>query len=388
MRICHFDPFSGISGDMTVGALLDAGADRDALFAALNSLKTGAGFRVEPVKRKGIGASKFYVDVAAQKTHRHLPEIQRMINESAMTAQAKQWALRIFDRLAEAEAAVHRVPVEKVHFHEVGAVDSICDIAGAAIGLDLLGIEDVTSSAINTGSGTVKADHGVMPVPAPATARLLEGKPVYARGPEMELTTPTGAAILAALASGFGPMPAARILKSGYGAGDKDFAHHANVLRAVLAETAAVREASFVSILEANIDDSTAEVLGYAMERLFELGALDVSYQALQMKKNRPGVLLRVIAKPEDQEALADVIFAETSTIGLRMLHAERRVRQREIREVDLGYGKVRMKVTENGAAPEYEDCRTLALATGKALRVVMADALRAFLVGLSPRVV
>ena len=171
MRICHFDPFSGISGDMTVGALLDAGADREALFAALDSLATGASFRLEAVKRKGIGASKFSVDGGVQKNHRHLPEIQRMINASAMTARAKEWALKIFDHLAIAEASVHRVPIEKVHFHEVGAVDSICDIAGAAIGLDLLGVEAVTSSAINTGSGTVKADHGVMPVPAPASRR-------------------------------------------------------------------------------------------------------------------------------------------------------------------------------------------------------------------------
>lgn len=379
MRICHFDPFSGISGDMTVGALLDAGADHDALFATLESLGTGATFRVEPVIRKGIGASKFHVDVEVQKTHRHLPQIQRMINASAMTERAKQWALRIFDHLAEAEASVHRVPIEKVHFHEVGAVDSICDIAGAAIGLDLLGVESVTSSAINTGSGTVKAEHGLMPVPAPATARLLEGKPVYARGPEMELTTPTGAAILSALASSFGPMPAARILKSGYGAGDKNLVQHANVLRVVLAETTMAPEASLVAILEANIDDTTGEILGYAMERLLAAGALDVSYQALQMKKNRPGVLLRVIAKPEDQETLADVIFAETSTIGLRVSHAERRVREREVHKVELGYGNVRVKVTDDGAAPEFEDCRTLAMATGKALRVVMADAVRSW---------
>ena len=364
---------------MTVGSLIDAGADHEALFAALTSLGTGATFRVEQVKRKGIGASKFYVDGGVQKNHRHLPEIQRMIGASEMTAKAKEWALRIFDHLALAEASVHRVPLEKVHFHEVGAVDSICDIAGAAIALDLLGVEAVTSSAINTGSGTVKADHGVMPVPAPATAKLLEGKPVYARGPETELTTPTGAAILSALAREYGPMPAAKILKSGYGAGDKDFAQHANVLRAVLAETTTARESTVVSILESNIDDATPEVLGYTMERLFELGALDVSYQPLQMKKNRPGTLLRVLARPDDQEALAEAIFKETSTLGLRVLHVERRVRARELKEVDLGYGKVRMKITENGAAPEYEDCRTLARACGKALRQVMADAMQAF---------
>ena len=384
MRICHFDPFSGISGDMTVGALLDAGADRDALFAALDSLDTGATFRVESVMRKGIGATKFYVAEGIQKSgihknHRHLPEIQRMINASAMSDRARQHALKIFDHLAVAEASVHRVPLEKVHFHEVGAVDSICDIAGAAIALDLLQIDTVTSSAINTGSGTVKADHGVMPVPAPATARLLEGKPVYARGPEMELTTPTGAAILSALASEFGPMPAAKILKSGYGAGDRDFPQHANVLRVLLAETTTAVESTQVAVIESNIDDTTAEVLGYTLERLFELGALDVSYQPLQMKKNRPGVLLRVVAKLEDQEALAAAIFAETSTLGLRVTRAERRVRARAFKEVDLGYGKVRMKITDGGASPEYEDCKALARSAGKALRQVMADALRAF---------
>ena len=379
MRICHFDPFSGISGDMTVGALLDAGADCDTLFQALATLGTNATFRLEQVKRQGIGASKFYVDGGIQKNHRHLPEIQRMINASVMTDRAKYWALQIFDHLAEAEASVHRVPLEKVHFHEVGAVDSICDIAAAAICLDLLHVEAVTSSAINTGSGTVKADHGVMPVPTPATARLLEGKPVYARGPEMELTTPTGAAILSALAREFGPMPAAKILKSGYGAGDKDFPQHANVLRVILAETTAARESTQVAVIESNIDDTTAEVLGYTMECLFALGALDVSYQPLQMKKNRPGTLLRVIAKLDDQEALVSAIFAETSTLGLRITRAERRVRAREYKEVDLSYGKVRMKITGDSAAPEYEDCKALAQATGKSLRQIMADAVRAY---------
>jgi pyridinium-3,5-bisthiocarboxylic acid mononucleotide nickel chelatase len=375
MRICHFDPFSGISGDMAVGALIDAGADRVALFEALSSLGTEATFRIDAVKRQGIGATKFTVEGGVAKAHRHLPEIQRMISESSrMSDRAKQTSLRIFDHLARAESQVHRVPMEKVHFHEVGAVDSICDIAGAAMALDMLGVESITSSAINTGSGTVKAEHGVMPVPAPATAVLLEGKPVYARGPETELTTPTGAAILAAMADSFGPMPAACILKTGYGAGSKDFPEHANVLRVILADSTSAPESTLVSVLEANIDDSSAEVLGYAMERLLEAGALDVSYQPLQMKKNRPGTLLRVIAKPEDQEALANTIFAETSTIGLRVYPAERRVRARQIREVDLGYGKVHVKVTEDGASGEYEDCRALARATGKPLRRILAD--------------
>ena len=377
MRICHFDPFSGISGDMTVGALIDAGADSKSIFETLTSLGTDAVFSVEPVVRRGIGASKFRVQGGVAKAHRHLPEIQRMIAGSRMTDKAKAMAVLIFDHLAKAEAHVHRTPIEKVHFHEVGAVDSICDIAGAAIALDLLQIDEVTTSAINTGSGTVKADHGVMPVPAPATAVLLEGMPVYARGPETELTTPTGAAILAALAKSFGPMPAARILKSGYGAGDKDFPQHANVLRVILAEKTGAPESTTVSIIESNIDDSTAEILGFAMERLITLGALDVSFQPLQMKKNRPGTLLRVVARPEDQELLAEAVFRETSTIGLRIYQAERRVRERQIREVDLGYAKVRVKVTADGASPEFDDCRTVALETGKSLRQVFTDALR-----------
>ena len=376
IRICHFDPFSGISGDMTVGALIDAGADAQAVITALESLALGAQYTIESVKRCGIGATKFRVAGGETKAHRHLPQIEAIIQRGALSDRAKQDALKVFQVLAVAEAHVHRVPMQKVHFHEVGAVDSISDIVGACVALDLLGVQEVSSSAINTGSGTVTAEHGVMPVPAPATAALLEGKPVYARGPATELTTPTGAAILAALGTHFGPMPAARIVKSGFGAGDKDFPEHANVLRAIIADRVGASESTTVTVLEANIDDSTPEVLGYALERLLLEGALDATYTPLQMKKNRPASLLRVIAKPQDQERLAEIVFAETSTVGLRMYTAERRVRERKMVEVDLGYGKVSIKVTESGAAPEYEDCRALAIATGKPLRQVIADAL------------
>jgi pyridinium-3,5-bisthiocarboxylic acid mononucleotide nickel chelatase len=377
-RICHFDPFSGISGDMTVGALIDAGAEAAAVFAALESLGLGATYAIEPVKRRGLGATKFRVAGGETKAHRHLPQVEAIIQRGALSERAKQDALKVFHALAVAEANVHRVPMQKVHFHEVGAVDSISDIVGACVALDLLGVQEVTSSAINTGSGTVTAEHGVMPVPAPATAALLEGKPVYARGPATELTTPTGAAILAALGSHFGPMPAARIVKSGFGAGDKDFPEHANVLRAIIAEKTGASESTTVSIIESNIDDSTPEVLGYAMERLMREGALDVSYSPLQMKKNRPASLLRVIAREQDRERLAEIVFAETSTAGLRIYAAERRVRARQMVEVDLGYGKVQVKVTESGVSPEYDQCRALAESTGKPLKVVMADAVAA----------
>ncbi len=376
MRICYLDAFAGISGDMTVGALIDAGAGAGDLTAALDSLGSGAAFRIEKTKRKGIAASKFHVDHADTKKHRHLPHILAMIDGSAMPARAKQRASAIFQRLGEAEARVHGMPIEKVHFHEVGAVDSIADICGACVALDLLGVGEVVSSPVNVGSGTVKTEHGVLPVPAPATAALLKDKPIYARGPAMELTTPTGAAILAALATEMGPMPALAISSIGYGAGDRDFPEHANILRATIGRRSMkAPEATTVAVIEANIDDSTPEVLGYALERLMAAGALDASLEPIYMKKNRPGSLLRVVARPEDREPLAALILAETSTLGVRMYDAQRRVQTREIVEVSTPHGRVRMKVSPAGYAPEYEDCRRLALESGVPLQQIIASA-------------
>ena len=381
MKICYLDAFSGLSGDMTVGALIDAGADATALFETLRSLGTGAEFSVEKTKRRGIEASKFRVTGGDGKTHRHLSHIVKMIDAAALPARAAERAKAIFARLGDAEAKAHGVPVEKVHFHEVGAVDSICDIVGACIGFELLGVDALYCSAVNVGSGTVNTEHGVMPVPAPATAELLIGHPVYARGPAVELTTPTGAAIAATLATAFGPMPPMSILATGYGAGDKDFAEHANVLRATIGETTQAAEATTISVIEANIDDTTPEVLGYAMERLFAAGALDVTIEPVLMKKNRAGHLLRVLATPALQEALAALVFAETSTLGLRMYTAERRVKARQIVEVETPHGHVRMKISEDGSfAPEYEDCRRLAEEKGIPLRRVMEAASFAYL--------
>jgi pyridinium-3,5-bisthiocarboxylic acid mononucleotide nickel chelatase len=381
MRICYLDAFSGISGDMTVGALLDAGADAGALVEALDSLATGATFTIEKVKRRGIAATKFRVHSEETRKHRHLPHILKILNESRLSPRAKQDAIAVFERLGAAEAAVHGVPIEKVHFHEVGAVDSICDIAGAAAALDLLGITEIACAPVNVGSGTVNTEHGVLPVPAPATARLLTSRPVYSRGPAMELTTPTGAAIATTLASAWGSMPAMRVTATGYGAGDRDFTEHANVLRVIVGERSGATEATTVAVIQANIDDSTPEVLGYAMERLLDAGALDVTLSPLMMKKNRPGVLLTVIARPEHQETLAQVVIAETSTLGVRTHLAERRVQARSFVEVDLGYGRVRVKTGESGAfSPEYEDCRNLAAISGKPLKQVMSDANLAYL--------
>ncbi len=376
MRACYLDAFSGISGDMTVGALIDAGADFSALTEALDSLNTGARFRVEKTKRRGIAASKFHVEGAETKSHRHLSHILELIERSALPANAKANSQAIFRRLGNAEARVHDMPLEKVHFHEVGAVDSICDIVGACVGFDLLGIEEFFCGPVNVGSGTVQTEHGVLPVPAPATTELLKGAPVYARGPAMELTTPTGAAIASTLVSHFGPMPAMVISATGHGAGDREFSEHANVLRIIVGERSGASEATAVSVLEANIDDASPQVLGYAMERLLKAGALDVTLEPVFMKKNRPGTLLRVIAKPEHRETLAAMIFAETTTLGLRTYEAERRVKARVIQEIETSYGKVRIKTSEDGwFAPEYEDCRKLAIDRGVPLKQVLADA-------------
>jgi uncharacterized protein (TIGR00299 family) protein len=386
MKVCYLDAFSGISGDMTVGALLDAGADAEGVIEALKSLDTGARYEVEKTHRGGMTATKFRVILpevpagAHTHSHRHLKSILSMIDKAPISDRAKANASKVFQRLGDAEAHVHGMPVEKVHFHEVGAADSIADIVGACVAFDLLDVQNICTSAINVGSGTVKTEHGMLPVPAPATAELLIGKPIYSHGPAVELTTPTGAALATTLSSSFGPAPAMNIQSIGYGAGDHDFKEQPNVLRVLIGETSGAEEATLVSVIEANIDDSSPQVLGYALERLLEVGALDAAISPLQMKKNRPGALLHVIAKPEDQERLAQIIFAETSTLGLRIYSAERRVQQRQVVKVETPFGAVRGKVSEHGSfAPEYEDCKAIATRTGTPLRTILAASAEAY---------
>lgn len=380
MTICYLDAFSGISGDMTVGALLDAGASFDGLNAALTSLGTGATFRVEKTKRRGIAASKFHVEGGESKSHRHLSHILKMIDAAPLSSRVKQTSSAVFQRLGEAEAKVHAMPLEKVHFHEVGAVDSICDIVGACFCFDALGVDAIWSGPVNLGSGTVNTEHGLLPVPAPATAELVTGKPVYSSGPEMELTTPTGAALVSTLAEHFGVLPAMSISASGYGAGTRDLPGQANVLRVLIGEIQHTPESTTVSIIETNIDDANPQILGYTMERLLENGALDVTLTPIFMKKNRPGTTLTVIAAPENRESLAQLILRETSALGLRIYTAERRVLARQITEVETPHGKVRIKVSASGAfTPEYDDCRRIARETGLPLKQIMADATLAF---------
>jgi uncharacterized protein (TIGR00299 family) protein len=378
---CYLDAFSGISGDMLVGALADAGADRQMIIDAIASLETGAVVSFTQVQRCGIGATKFHVDVQETQAHRHLSHIVKMIEQAGLSARAKRDAIAIFRKLGEAEAQIHQVSIEKVHFHEVGAADSIADIVGTAVALDLLDVSTVVCSPLNVGSGTVKTEHGILPVPAPATALLLVNAPVYSRGPAVELTTPTGAAVAATLAQSFGVLPPMRLARTGYGAGGRDFTEHANVLRVLLGETVTVDEALAVIILEANIDDLNPQVLAYATGRILEFGALDVTLQPILMKKGRPGHLLRVIARPQQREAIAQLIFAETSTLGLRIYPAERRVQDRSFTEVTTPHGSVRIKVSgDGGYAPEYEDCRKLAEESGVALKHIIAEANYAYL--------
>ena len=358
---------------MLVGALADAGADRDAITKPLQEFAIGAGITWDRVMRRGISATKFRVSVDEPQKHRHLSGIVKMIDAAELPESVKVKAKLIFQVLGEAEATVHGTPIEKVHFHEVGAVDSICDIVGVCLALESLGVDRIVCSPINTGSGTVNTEHGVLPVPAPATARLLVDKPIYARGPGVELTTPTGAAVVAALAE-FGTLPPMRLRSSGYGAGDKDFTEHANVLRVLIGDATGATEATAVSVIEANIDDASPQVVAYAAEKLMEAGALDTVLIPIQMKKGRPGILLQVISEPARREELAALLFRETTTLGLRFYTAERRVQPRDWVPVETPYGTVRVKTSPEGFAPEYEDARRVATEAGVPLKQVLAE--------------
>jgi uncharacterized protein (TIGR00299 family) protein len=378
--ICHIDAFSGIAGDMLVGAFADAGADRQIITDLLSSLATGGSVTFDRVQRRGITATSFKVSIDEPQKHRHLSGILKMIHAAELPDAVKASSERVFRALGEAEAAVHGVPIEKVHFHEVGAVDSICDIVGACLGLHLLGVERVTCSPINVGSGTVNTEHGVLPVPAPATARLLADRPIYSRGPAMELTTPTGAAFVTSLAESFGAMPALRVKHIGYGAGTSEFQVHANVLRVIVGQPSGAAESTTVAVIEANIDDTSPQVISYACDRLFDAGALDVAIVPVQMKKGRPGVLLQVIAPPEKREELVAILFRETTTLGVRFHLSERRVQPREWTEVTTKYGPLRIKHGPDGFAPEYEDARRIAAVSGVPLKQVIAEAVHQYL--------
>ena len=384
MKLCYLDCFSGISGDMLLGALVDAGLSPAALESELRKLNLKDwSLSTERVQRGGLTATKLDFKISETHHHRTWKKIRELIRASALAAPVQQRAELIFDRLAEAEAGVHGVAKDEVHFHEVGAMDSILDIVGANVAMEKLGIEKIVVSPLNLGSGSVKTAHGTLPIPAPATAALLKNAPVYSTGVAAELVTPTGAAVVAALAAEYGPLPRMSVSAIGYGAGTRDLTEQANVLRVFLGEPLEESRAAdepTVSIIEANLDDMSPQVGGYFMEQALAAGALDVFYTPVQMKKNRPGVLLTVICPSERVDALSELVFQQTTTIGLRIYEAQRRVLAREFVAVETPHGSVRMKVARlNGrvlnAAPEYDDCQRLAREKSVPLKQVLADA-------------
>ena len=388
MKLAYFDCFSGISGDMTLGALVDAGCELEILRAGLAGLQVpGWSISAEKVWKNGMAATFVRVVTEDQSKHRGLSAILEILGRSQLTEQVRKNAAAIFRRLGEAEAAVHDVPLEKIHFHEVGSVDAIVDIVGACIGFEALGIEKFSCSALNVGGGTAKMAHGVLPVPAPATAKLLQGKPTYSNGVRKELVTPTGAAIVATLCDSFGPQPAMSVSTIGYGAGSTDLEGQPNVVRIMVGEVAEKVIPGFdeeIAVIEANLDDMNPQIYGYFLEKALAAGALDVYTTPVQMKKNRPGTLLTLLCKPADTKNLMSLIFAETTTLGARTYRAQRRTLPRETVNVHTQYGDVHIKLSRvNGnirhVAPEYEDCRRLASEKNVPLQQVINEALRSF---------
>jgi pyridinium-3,5-bisthiocarboxylic acid mononucleotide nickel chelatase len=431
MRIAYLECFSGMSGDMFLGALVDAGVPASLLEETVAALGVGAKLGISRVVRSGISATKVDVYVGREKdlpreeyweqqehehehsqhshshsgessrvgapaphshSHEHgrgLSEIRGIISGAAISGTAKKTAVAIFEALGRAEATIHNTSIESVHFHEVGAVDAMVDIVCAAVGAEVLGVDEIICSPLNVGGGMVKCAHGTFPVPSPATVELLANAPVYSSGLQAELVTPTGAAIVKTLASRFAAFPEMKIEKSGYGAGSRDFPGHPNVVRLTLGETvsnalAAKTASETITVLEANLDDLNPQVFGYVMDRLLEEGALDTFGKPVQMKKNRPGMVLTVLCKPEDAGKLAQLIFTETTTLGVRRRDEMRQTLARRWENVATQWGQVRIKIASmNGTvtnyAPEYEDCRRIAAEQHVPLKAVMQEAARAY---------
>jgi uncharacterized protein (TIGR00299 family) protein len=459
-RLLYFDCFSGISGDMTLGALLDAGLPLAELQRALGSLALdGVELRAEKVLRTGVSATKFSVyeeshpstdgepDGPPRHQHRHLPAIFKLIDKSALSPAGRERAKAMFQRLGEAEAAIHQMPIDKVHLHEVGALDSIIDIVGTVFALEWAGADRIVCSPLNVGGGMVTSAHGVFPVPAPATVKLLGATPVYSGAVQKELVTPTGALIATTFATAFGPIPAMTLERVGYGAGDRDDPVTPNVLRVLIGEEIAGRKgvplpapvvggvqewaapapnagskarvgpathagvkarlvpagertvatgstvpvagaagaaSDRVTVIECEIDDMNPQIFGLVMDRLYAAGALEVFYIPVQMKKNRPGTLLTVIAPPALRGTMTDIVFRETTTIGLRHHEVERECLERKMVAVETPVGTVRVKVASRdghvlNATPEFEDCATLAAASNLPVKDVQAMAMKAY---------
>ena len=397
MSVLYLDCFSGAAGDMILGALIDLGLPLDALQGALGSLALDYGdIAADRVLRAGVSATKFRVIERSHDehpghhshhAHHHLSHIVASIKKSALSPEGRDRAVSLFERLAEAEAAIHNTPIERVHLHEVGAVDSIIDIVGAVYGFEWFGIDDIVASPLNVGGGMVTCAHGVFPVPAPATARLLVGIPVYGSGTS-ELVTPTGALLVTGYAREFGPLPSMAVEKIGYGAGDRDAKDVPNVLRILRGERVGAGTDQRIFKLECEIDDMNPQLFGPLMDQLLAAGAFDVFYTPVQMKKNRPGTLVTVIAPPQHRVALTDLLFRGSTSIGVRYQEMSRACLDRAVEQVDTPYGRVRFKIArrdgeELNAAPEFEDCVRLAAEHHVSIKTIQAAAIKARLDGV-----
>ncbi len=395
MKTLYFDCFAGASGNMILGGLIALGVDKDDLVRELQSLST-AEFNIEirKVDRSGIAATHVKVIVPEEQAHRHLRDIEKIIHDSSLSDLVKSRSIAIFSRLAEAEAKVHGIDIQKVHFHEVGAMDAIIDVVGSCIGFEQLGIERFVCSKIHAGSGFVQMAHGKYPVPPPAVAELLSGIPIYSTDVEGEMITPTGAAIISSLCDSYGALPEMTVELTGYGAGTREYQGFPNALRLMLGETEAAQlvnekitdstHTEHLVLLETNLDDISSQVLGFVMERSLDLGALDCWFTPIQMKKNRPATMLSVLCSIDRKQIIAEMLYSETTTLGIRFVNIERNSLPRETAKVTTEFGNVDVKVARYGdkivnVMPEYDHVRKLALENNVPFRIVHAAALASF---------
>lgn len=378
MITAYLDCFSGISGDMFIGALLDAGLGAEELKKSLDTLPLkGYHLRIKREKRHHISGTRFLVNLPDKKqVPRNLADIRNIIQRGDLSTPVKEKAIQIFTKLADIEGKIHSLPPEEIRFHEVGAVDSIIDIVGCLIGIECLGIGAIHVSHIPLGSGFMATDHGRIPIPAPATIELLKGIPVYDPGIKLEMVTPTGAALITCLSDSFGPMPPMVIQKIGYGVGQRDLPESPNLLRILIGEDRPDAETETVVLLETNLDDTNPEWLGFLMERLFDAGALDVAFVPIQMKKNRPGIQVQVMGRPDQKEVLMEILFRESATLGVRFRYAVRSIAGHSPETVDSPWGQIAVKkiALRNGGyfvQPEFEACRDIALQHDRPLREI-----------------
>jgi uncharacterized protein (TIGR00299 family) protein len=388
MRTAYFDCFSGASGDMILGALVDAGLSPRRMREELKKLRIPAvHLRVRKVLKRGVSGTQVIVEARSEKrSHRNLKEVLQIVKRSRVETEVKEKSEEVFKRIASVEAKIHHIPEEEVHFHELGGLDSIVDIVGSVWGIRALGIDKIHVSKVNVGGGFVKCEHGILPVPAPATLSLMKGKPIYSSGVERELLTPTGAALLTTLGSEFGSMPRIQVERIGYGAGRDDLPHP-NLLRLMVGSSESTSGKETVAVIETNIDDMNPQLYDYVMEKLLAMEALEVFITPILMKKNRPGHLLTVICPSGKLPSVAKFLFNETTTLGLRWREEEREKTDREILPFQTKYGRIRFKLARwegrvVNLSPEYDDCKRLALERGVPLKEVFEEAKRAALLG------